>query len=97
MVAMKPRITVSTSADGELEIWLNEAGRDLLVRQLQGLHAGSDHFHLQPEGYDEVPLQGRAYRDGDRVFEWGKVLFRPDDWDRQHFPHVLGPDESSER
>jgi len=29
---MKPRITISKSQDGELEIWLNEAGRDLLVR-----------------------------------------------------------------
>jgi len=40
-----------------------------------------------------VPVQGRAYRAGDRVLEWGKVLFRPDAWDREHFPYVLGPEE----
>ncbi|WP_338665327.1 hypothetical protein VQH23_09160 [Pararoseomonas sp. SCSIO 73927] len=93
---MKPRITISTNGEGELEVWLNEAGRDLLVKELQGLSAERDHFHLQTEGLGEVPLQGRAYRDGDRVLQWGKVLFRPDEWDRRHSPHVLGPGEASD-
>jgi hypothetical protein len=89
---MKPRITINTRPDGELEIWLNEAGRDLLVRQLQHLSEQSDHFHFGPEDLDgEVPVQSRAYRDGDQVIEWGKVLFRPDEWDAEHFPHVLAP------
>jgi hypothetical protein len=47
---MKPRITINTTADGELEIWVNEAGRDLLVKELQHLSERSDHFHLHPEG-----------------------------------------------
>ena len=86
---MKPRITINTNKDGELEIWLNDAGRDLRVKELQGLSVKNDHFHLQPEGFSEVPLQSRAYREGDQLLEWGKVLFRPDDWDRPYFPHVL--------
>ncbi len=88
---MKPRITISTNQEGELEIWLNPAGRDLLVRELQQLSESSDHFHLGPEDLDgEVPVQGVPYREGDRMHEWGQVLFRPDAWDAEHFPHVLG-------
>jgi hypothetical protein len=93
---MTPRITINTNKDGELEIWLNPAGRDLLVRELQNLNTGSDHFHFGPEEFDgEVPVQHTAYRDGDRIIEWGKVLFRPDDWDAVHFPHVLNADEGN--
>lgn len=91
---MKPRITINTNKTGELEIWLNEAGRDRLVKELQGLSKKNDHFHLQPEGAQEVPTQGRAYREGDQLLEWGKVLFRPDEWDREYFPHVFEPGES---
>ena len=87
---MKPRITINTNKDGELEIWLNEAGRDLLVAELQRLSDKNDHFHLQPEGFMEVPVQSVPYREGDRLLEWGKVLFRPDAWDAKYFPHVLG-------
>lgn len=87
---MKPRITVDINAEGELEIWVNEAGRDLLVRELRHLSEDSDHFHLGPEDLDgEVPVQTRAYREGDRVIEWGKVMLRPDEWDARYFPHVL--------
>jgi len=86
---MTPRITVSTSAEGELEIWLNEAGRDLLVRALLGLGEGRDHLHLGPDGEAEVPLRDRAYRPDDRPLPRAKLLFRPDRWDREHFPHVL--------
>ncbi len=87
---MKPRITIAVSKDGVLELCLNETGRDLLVRELSRLSKASDHLHLQPEGqFDEVPLQVKPYHEGDQVIEYGKVLFRPDDWDAQHFPHVL--------
>ncbi len=87
---MKPRITINSDRDGQLEIWLNEAGRDLLVRELQRLNERSDHFHFGPEELDgEVPVQSRAYRDGDQIIEWGKVMLRFDDWDARHFPHVL--------
>lgn len=30
----KPRITFSRSQDGSLQVWLNPAGRDLLVSEL---------------------------------------------------------------
>lgn len=87
---MKPRITINTNSDGELEMWLNPAGRDLLGRELQSLSEGSDHFHFGPADLDgEVPVQSTAYRDGDKVIEWGKVMFRPNGWDAEHFPHVL--------
>ncbi len=90
---MKPRITISSSKTGELEVWLNEAGRDLLVKELQNLSEHSDHFHLGPEYLDgEVPVQVIPYRDDDKIIEWGKVLFRPDLWDSKYFPHVLARD-----
>lgn len=73
-------------------------GRDLLIKELQHLSKRSDHFHFGPEDLDgEVPVQSVPYRDGDHLIEWGKVLFRPDEWDAEHFPHVLktpGPDDS---
>lgn len=94
---MKPRVTVSLQPDGAFEIWVNEAGRELLIRELQGLSEGWDHFHL--DHYDEVeiadatdiPLSAVPYNPTDRVLLNGKVLFRPDEWDREHFPHVLEP------
>ena len=47
---MKPRITINTNKAGELEIWLNEAGRDLLVRELLRFSEQSDHFHSGRKG-----------------------------------------------
>ena len=91
---MKPRVTINTNSDGELEIWINEEGRDLLVRELRHLSESSDHFHLGPADLDaEVPVQRRPYRDGDKIIELGKVLFRPDAWDAQYFPHVLSKED----
>ncbi len=87
---MKARITINTSREGELEVWLNEAGRDLLVRELQRLSELSDHFHLAPEGNDgEVPLQTTPYRADDKIIEWAKVMLRTDPWDAAYFPHVI--------
>ncbi len=95
---MKPRITINADSDGELEIWLNPAGRDLLVRELQHLSEKSDHFHFGPSEFGgEVSVQSRAYRDGDNVIQWGKVLFRPDEWDARHFPHVVDETKSHPR
>jgi hypothetical protein len=92
---MKPRVTVSVQPDGTFEIALNEAGRELLIQELAGLSREWDHFHL--DHYDDpaladatdVPLADEAYSPGDRVLLNGKVLFRPDDWDAEYFPHVL--------
>lgn len=93
---MKPRITVCLVADGSFEILLNEAGRALLIQHLQCLDCAHDHFHLDHHEdvglaeAAEVPLCSIPYRAGDQVLEHGKVLFRPDDWDREFFPHVFG-------
>ena len=87
---MKPRITVSLSADGSFEIHLNEAGRNQLVQELQKLNERNDHFHLGPSEHDEVQVSARAYRADDKVLEYGKILFRPDAWDEKYFPHVIG-------
>lgn len=92
---MKPRVTVSLRPDGSFEIALNEAGRDLLLQELEGLSRESDHFHL--DYYDDlaladatdVPLANLAYTPGDQILRNGKVLFRPDEWDAVHYPHVL--------
>lgn len=87
---MKPRITISTAENGELEIWLNETGRDQLIEALQGLTGNSnDHLHLWTWGEGDLPLSDRAYRPTDKIVDTVKVLFRPDAWDRQYFPHVL--------
>jgi hypothetical protein len=88
----QPRITFSRNDDGVLEIWLNEPGRDLLVRELTQLSERNDHFHLGPEEHGgEVPVRTKAYRASDEIIDWAKVLFRPDAWDAEYFPHVLGP------
>lgn len=92
---MKARVTVSVQPDGSFDIWVNEAGRDLLIRELQGLSERWDHFHL--DHYDdadiadatEVPLSAIPYNADDRVLLNGKVLFRRDEWDLKYFPHVM--------
>ena len=86
---MTARITINLTPEGELEIWLNEQGRDLLVRELQHLSEKRDHFHLGPSETGEVEVSSRPYRSNDRILEYGKVYFRPDAWDREYFPHVL--------
>jgi hypothetical protein len=93
---MKARVTVCVRADGTFEILMNEAGRDLVVKELQRLDRRWDHFHLDhyadPEIADatDVALSVVPYRDDDTCLENGKVLLRPDEWDREYFPHVLG-------
>ena len=90
-MSRKPRITISMSDAGELEIWLNEVGRDQLVEALQDLNdTSNDLLHLWTWSDDgDLPLSDRAYRPTDRIVDTAKVLFRPDDWDRKYFPHVF--------
>lgn len=89
---MKPRITFSLKADGDFEIFVNEEGRDLLVQELQRLNKGNEHFHLGPDEIgSDIQLSIRPYQPGDKILEYGKVLFRPDEWDKQHYPHVFEP------
>ena len=86
---MEPRITVSLNADGVLEIFLNEAGREKLVQALQSLDRRHEHFHLMVDNDAEIELNSIPYRSTDKIVEYGKVLFRPDEWDREHFPHLF--------
>jgi hypothetical protein len=86
---MKPRITISTTPSGQLEIWVNEPGRNLLVKELQGLSKKSDHFHLGTFEGAGVEMEDKAYNPTDTIVHAAKVLFRPDEWDQRHFPHVL--------
>ena len=96
----KPRVTVCLRPDGGFEILLNEAGRDLLVAELQGLDERWDHFHLDHYGDPEmdfatdVPLAAIPYRTDDTVLKTGKVIFSTDKLDREHFPHVLTANEN---
>jgi hypothetical protein len=86
---MAPRITVSLTGE-HLDIYLNPEGRDLLVRELQGLSERNDHVHIGPVEMEyEIPIRPTAYREGEVVVEWGKILFRPDEWDAKYYPHVL--------
>jgi hypothetical protein len=86
---MAARITVNLNAEGEFETWLNPDGRDVLVKELQGLSETNDHFHLGSRPIGEVQVSGRRYRSDDQLLEYGKILFRTDDWDAKHFPHVV--------
>jgi hypothetical protein len=84
-----PRITLSLTADGLFEMWLNPERRDLLVQRLQALTIENEHCHLSPAPFAELEVATKAYREGDRVLEWGKVYFRTDEWDEKYFPHVV--------
>ena len=92
---MKPRITINTTAEGIFEIWLNEAGRDLLVKELQHLSERWDHVHLGPDNTAEIEVATCPYRSDDTVLEYGKILFRTDAWDAKYYPHVLPPPSST--
>jgi hypothetical protein len=95
---MKPRVTVCLRPDGTFELLLNEAGRDLMVRELQNLNREWDHFHLdgEPELATDVPLLAAAYNDDDQVLRHGKVLLRPDDWDWRYYPHVMAAEGAAD-
>jgi hypothetical protein len=86
----KARITMNVTNDGVLEIWLNEAGRDLFVSELQALTESNDHFHTMPSDVpSDLELSTKAYRPTDTILAVGKVYFRPDEWDRRYFSHVM--------
>jgi len=88
---MNSRITLSLDANNKLELWLNKEGRDQLVRELQALDENNDHFHMMLPDYapSDLPLMPIPYRTTDTVISAAKVMFRPDDWDQLHYPHVL--------
>lgn len=86
---MAPRVTISVTSGGALELWLNEEGRDLFVQKLRALNEENEHFHLGTFEGAEVQLGSRGYRPTDKVIDAAKVLFRMDEWDMQYYPHVL--------
>ncbi len=92
----KPRITLTFSKPGKsgtpsISLYLNPAGRDLLVQQLCDLTEQNEHFHLQDEKWTiDIPLRQIAYNPAEEtVIEDAKILLRLDEWDRQYFPHVM--------
>jgi hypothetical protein len=84
-----PRITMSLTAGGEFEIYLNDEGRNLLIQKLQSLGEKNDHFHMAAWYDAAVELRKTAYRPSDKIIDSAKILFRTDEWDRQYYPHVL--------
>ena len=87
---MPARITVNLNASGELEMWLNPEGLDILVKESQELSEMNDHFHFGPRTFGEAELSNRPYRSDDQLLMYGKFLFRTDAWDAEYFPRVLG-------
>ncbi len=92
----KPRITVSVIKDengepAQVYFYLNHEGRALLVDELSKLSETSDHFHMHPADWQmEVPLSMRPYSpDQETLPTHVKMMFRPDEWDKAHFPHVM--------
>ena len=87
---MAARISLDINSAGEFELWLNPEGRDLLVKELLALSETNEHFHLMPsEVPSDVEVSTCSYRPTDKLLEYGKVMFRLDEWDAKHFPHVL--------
>ncbi|NGM49558.1 hypothetical protein G5B46_08065 [Caulobacter sp. 602-2] len=90
----KPRITMTISDDGSFfELFLNEAGRSKLIRELQALNETDEHLHLDPDGIGDIIMSTKAYGDGQTVIGYGKIYLRKDEWDAEHYPHVLVSDE----
>jgi hypothetical protein len=89
----RPRMTVQvsngTGLDREVEILLNPAARRLLVSQLEKLDRGDDHLHVFSFEEDSLALSEIPYRDGDQPVCALKISLRYDDWDEEHFPHVM--------
>ena len=59
------------------------------MQELLRLSRLSDHFHLTADGLGEVELRASPYRPTDKIIDTAKILFRPDELDANHFPHVL--------
>jgi hypothetical protein len=91
----KPRITLQfqMGPDGTAcgaELFVNPAGRALLMDSLNSLSESDDHFHLfseewQPDGDLSIVPYDKDATVGHHL----KVLFRPDKWDREYFPHLF--------
>ena len=88
---MIARVTLNSTTDGVFELWVNEEGRNLLVKKLLELDEKNDHFHLASSEISdaEILLSTTPYRPSDKIVSIGKVLYRTDEWDKHYYPHVL--------
>lgn len=90
----RPRMTVvidgEVKGSREVQLLLNPVARDLLVAELMKLDRSNDHFHLLSfEEWSELTLSTIPYTTGDELVPAVKVSLRYDDWDAEHFPHVM--------
>jgi hypothetical protein len=87
---MKPRITFCLTSQGTLEMYFNEEGRKQFIQELAKLNERDEHFHFAPATIDsDLAVSSLPYRAEDKILDYGKVLFRTDEWDKQYFPHVI--------
>ena len=90
------RITVEVSTDAESKpsevlLYLNESGLEALIRELQALSKSNDHFHCFAREWGEPDdvLCVKPYSASGITVGHLKVLFRPDDWDQEYYPHLF--------
>lgn len=87
----RPRLTVQIDGS-EVILYLNPEARSRLISELQNLDRHNDHLHvLGPEVGDELQTSQIPYRPDDLLAYSMKVCLRYDDWDDEHFPHVMAP------
>jgi hypothetical protein len=89
----RARLTVQINGrDDDVTLYLNPAARERLIAELLKLNRADDHFYiLGPETGDELQTSQIPYEPGDQLAWSVKVLLRYDDWDEEHFPHVMAP------
>ena len=98
----EPRMTIelhgSEDEGREVQLYLNEPALETLIRELTALSRQSDHTHfLAPDWGEENNVVSLVpYNSGTDTAGHLKVMFRPDDWDREHYPHVMGKPVSQE-
>jgi hypothetical protein len=91
----RPRLTVQIDGS-EVILYLNLEARSRLISELQSLDRHSDHFHvLGSEVGDDLQTSQIAYRPKDQLAYSMKVCLRYDDWDAEHFPHLMAAPETS--
>jgi hypothetical protein len=94
-MAARPRMTIQVIGEAgsqEVQVYLNPEARQWLIAQLNKLDRQDDHFHaFSFDEWDGLQLSDIPYSAGDKLACALKVLLRYDDWDAEHFPHVMEP------
>jgi hypothetical protein len=76
----------------EVEIYINPEARRWLVAELNKLDRVNDHFHaFSFDDCEGLQLSSISYSPEEKTACALKVLLRYDDWDAEHFPHVMVP------